>query len=635
MIYTYKKWDENLLKLGIYSVYYNNNSPEYREYQKKVFDKFNLHINQIQWEDQGYIGHSNFMNHIARTEEVDYLIFFDIDCIPLVSNILDIILERIHNKKTILGPEQTSNHISEVISKGIFAAPSCFCISKQFYKELGEPSFEATYRGDVAQELTHICREKNYKVEYFKYDRSIEEKWKLKEDTFFGSGTVYEDIIFHNFSATSGYNLTNFIEKAEEVLCSTQLRDFVDKIYYINLDQRQDRKIDTISELKKFNLYDKSERISAIKGSRDKEFSYGSIEYNKTMDALTKSHLLAVQKAVDLDLDKILIFEDDIQFLEINSEHPFKIINRGLADLQNLTNWDIVYLGGTVYQDSIVLESPNLMKAGNILGSHAYILNKRAFKKLLKGYTSPVPADLHLHILPNKYSIYPGPAVQRDGTLDDNGKNILSSNAYNRYIGSYLDKPIKNTNIVIDTDIFNIDYKQVQDINVQKVIQFLKHENEKTFFTANPGQEPYKLLMHLSSQYDNIDIIDIGTNTGVSAVALSFNPTNRVFSFDLVNKLDLLSTPSNCLFYIENICTEKYTYLIKYSKLIYIDIVHNGEEEKILTEFIVNTGFKGLILYDDIRLNEQMRQFFKTIPYRKKDITHLGHWSGTGIIEIK
>ena len=55
--------------------------------------------------------------------------------------------------------------------------------------------------------------------------------------------------------------------------------------------------------------------------------------------------------------------------------------------------------------------------------------------------------------------------------------------------------------------------------------------NENDWLTA--GQSEYRLYAWLSTQFNNTTILDVGTRTGGSALALSYNETNKVMSYDL------------------------------------------------------------------------------------------------------
>jgi len=213
--YNYITKNNELLKVGVYSVYFQNNNPIYKELQKKIFDKFGVEINQIKWEGpMDYDGHPNFMNTITNDEDVDYFLFFDIDAFPTKQNFLDLIIDKVYGKNTILGIEQRTSHLNN----DTYAGPACFCISKKFYKLIGKPKFNTSGRGDVAEELSHVCREKNYEITYLKFDRCEIERWELKPGVMFGNGSMYEDLIFHNFHSSSGGNIEIFIKNANKIL---------------------------------------------------------------------------------------------------------------------------------------------------------------------------------------------------------------------------------------------------------------------------------------------------------------------------------------------------------------------------------------------------------------------------------
>ena len=50
------------------------------------------------------------------------------------------------------------------------------------------------------------------------------------------------------------------------------------------------------------------------------------------------------------------------------------------------------------------------------------------------------------------------------------------------------------------------------------------------------GQSEYRLYAYLSTFFNSTTIIEVGTRTGGSGLALSYNPTNRVISYDLVEQ---------------------------------------------------------------------------------------------------
>jgi predicted O-methyltransferase YrrM len=71
------------------------------------------------------------------------------------------------------------------------------------------------------------------------------------------------------------------------------------------------------------------------------------------------------------------------------------------------------------------------------------------------------------------------------------------------------------------------------------------HLNE---YLGEIGDQHYKLLAWLSTQFNNVDIFDIGTHMGASSSALSYNITNTIHSFD-INLSKLVCKKENCKYY--------------------------------------------------------------------------------------
>jgi hypothetical protein len=168
----------------------------------------------------------------------------------------------------------------------------------------------------------------------------------------------------------------------------------------------------------------------------------------------------------------------------------------------------------------------------------------------------------------------------------------------------------------------------------------------KLFFAKRSGVEPYRLLRFFSSIVNNTIIIDLGTSNGASAIALSHNKTNHVYSFDVLDRTQISYSQNNNIFenvpYFSNIdfiVTEnflKYKDLILKSKLIYLDIDHSGHTEKQLINFLIKEKYKGYAILDDIYEFPGLTAIWQTeYPNCKKiDLTKYGHWSGTGLLDF-
>jgi hypothetical protein len=164
-------------------------------------------------------------------------------------------------------------------------------------------------------------------------------------------------------------------------------------------------------------------------------------------------------------------------------------------------------------------------------------------------------------------------------------------------------------------------------------------------FFQEPGQQHYKLLAYLSTLFNNTHIIDIGTHRGASSTALSYNKSNTIYTFDIENRIvDDGNSPKsnpNIVFNYVNIfdkpIRDEWKDRILSCPLIFLDIdPHDGFLEYEFYLFLKENNFQGLLVLDDIWYFQGMRNnFWYKIPKEDKlDITNLGHWSGSGIVQF-
>ena len=163
----------------------------------------------------------------------------------------------------------------------------------------------------------------------------------------------------------------------------------------------------------------------------------------------------------------------------------------------------------------------------------------------------------------------------------------------------------------------------------------------------NPaGTVPYRLYAYLSSTFDDGVILDVGTLYGSSALALSFNETNKVKSYDISDKSRVASKMKrdNIEWNIKDFRTDESIEWDKV-KMIVIDTAHTGDQETEFMQFLIEKDWSGLMCFDDIRLNQEMKDFWDCFDDDTKvDVTHLGHGvfnyespdktCGTGFVEF-
>jgi predicted O-methyltransferase YrrM len=162
-------------------------------------------------------------------------------------------------------------------------------------------------------------------------------------------------------------------------------------------------------------------------------------------------------------------------------------------------------------------------------------------------------------------------------------------------------------------------------------------------FNGAPGKEHYKLLSWLASQIPaEKNIIDIGTHRGSSALALSSNTQATIHTFDIVDKIGdhAIKSTTNIKWHIHDVFDVRdpeIDKLLLESPMIFIDVdPHNGHMEWKLYNWFKKSGYKGLLIWDDIHYFPEMRtHFWSKVPIAERmDVTDLGHWSGTGLIKF-
>jgi hypothetical protein len=171
--------------------------------------------------------------------------------------------------------------------------------------------------------------------------------------------------------------------------------------------------------------------------------------------------------------------------------------------------------------------------------------------------------------------------------------------------------------------------------------QYLTWNQMHTFYMNEaPGKEHYRMLAEISHQLsDGACTADVGTYYGTSALALSSNPNVSVITYDIqcvIPSVPHLSTPLNRSNVLQKVMPgQRDIANIARCDVVMLDIdPHNGPEETEFVQMLINHGFRGVLVCDDINIHDGMKTFWNTIParYKKMEVTHIGHWSGTGIV---
>lgn len=156
------------------------------------------------------------------------------------------------------------------------------------------------------------------------------------------------------------------------------------------------------------------------------------------------------------------------------------------------------------------------------------------------------------------------------------------------------------------------------------------------YLTGNAGEEHYKLIAYISSHFpDNTLFADIGTYLGYSALALSKNKNHQVITYDIYDNIPddgiSIKNRKNIIYKIKNCINDIQTLL--QAKFIVLDVdPHDAIQEQEIFSELETHNYQGIVLLDDIKKNDEMKQFYKDIKQKKYDVTEYGHWSGSALI---
>jgi GR25 family glycosyltransferase involved in LPS biosynthesis len=171
----------------------------------------------------------------------------------------------------------------------------------------------------------------------------------------------------------------------------------------INLNERQDKKDYIIKHLKSRNI------IYSF---------FTAYKHNDPKRGCLESHLTVIKNAILNNVKHLLIMEDDCKYIN------------GFASMNEPpSNWDMIYLGGTVHR--IINKEYKGYAKVQCWTTHAYILNlenKELINKILEAENYDGEIDRYyiekIHPYFNAYMVDPMIAIQKEGYSDIENKEV-------------------------------------------------------------------------------------------------------------------------------------------------------------------------------------------------------------------
>lgn len=143
--------------------------------------------------------------------------------------------------------------------------------------------------------------------------------------------------------------------------------DFFEEIYCINLDYRVDRWELVKKEFEKVGILDRVKRFSAIKE-------------NDGRVGIIKSNLEIVKIAKSKGLKNVLVFEDDVKFLDNDT---LDILEKSIKQLNNKNlPWKLFYLGANTH-NKLTKITDNLIILKDSYAVHSMAYSENIYTKFI------------------------------------------------------------------------------------------------------------------------------------------------------------------------------------------------------------------------------------------------------------
>jgi|WetSurMetagenome_2_1015567.scaffolds.fasta_scaffold537815_1 GR25 family glycosyltransferase involved in LPS biosynthesis len=196
-------------------------------------------------------------------------------------------------------------------------------------------------------------------------------------------------------------------------------KELFSRTYIINIPEHQQRLEDTKKELAKIGLNDYT-IFNGIKVNDGKTLQDREI-------GCKLSHLAIIEECKRDNIERVLIFEDDIQISDIFLDKLEKVKDFILNE-----KWDLFYLGGNFNINSgkhTERINDDIVRVSCCYTTHAYCVSKNAYEQILsfKGNMSS-PYDVILSLIQQtrkkSYCLYPRQIFQREGVSYIMGRHL-------------------------------------------------------------------------------------------------------------------------------------------------------------------------------------------------------------------
>ena len=198
---------------------------------------------------------------------------------------------------------------------------------------------------------------------------------------------------------------------------------------------------------------------------------------------------------------------------------------------------------------------------------------------------------------------------------------------------------------VLNEFIFNL-FNNASNFAFSEKIKNIDNKlKDSQFYNTFPGSH-YRILNGIVKFLNPKLVIEVGTYTGMGTFALSQNLNGEIVSFDIIDYKNF-ETHLNDEFlkknkfkqYLSDLSEkteyDKHYQLLNNADIIFIDAPKDGKFEYKLLANMTNLKNKKnkILILDDIKFMN-MINLWNSIKSPKMDISSVGNWTGTGLVDI-
>lgn len=165
--------------------------------------------------------------------------------------------------------------------------------------------------------------------------------------------------------------------------------EHIDKIIYINLDDREDRKKEIMEEFKRLEI------------PEDKIIRFSAIRHHEGAIGCSKSHIEVLKIAMENNWKNYMVLEDDFNFIN-DTEFIDKVMEHFFQNVPG-NSWDVLNFARGFHQEFTDTPIKYIQKVLDVSTTSAFIVNQHFYSTLLTNF---IDGFERLNLEPKNHPMY-------------------------------------------------------------------------------------------------------------------------------------------------------------------------------------------------------------------------------------